>query len=210
MSRAAIVPNPARLNMRPVELITDRAKRYRANANPPPGPRRCNFCTSRKNVDIDHVTGDEAQGSPRDLIYLCRRCNASKAHVQARANIGKRTAQYNPSPAPSFQQFLNAALILRGDQPGDAHKATGIIWRTSPAQRVRYAERIEQARRNPETPTFQQYAFAVSQQQHSGAHGEAGAIIHATPPELRSEYARKIAAGKRTRRHSEQMDAVPF
>lgn len=208
MSRAAIVPNPARRNMRPVELITDRAKRYRANANPPPGPRRCNFCSSRKNVDIDHVSGDEADGSPRNLIYLCRSCNASKGTVQTAANIGKRTAQYNPAPAPTFSQFVNAALVLRGDDPGDARKATGVIWRTSPAQRVRYAERIEQARRNPETPTFAQYAYAVSQQQHSGAHGEAGAVIHATPPELRSEYARKIAASKR--RKARTAEAVPF
>lgn len=47
-------------------------------------------------------------------------------------------------------------------------------------------------------PTFQQYAWAVAQ--HSrGAHDEGGAIIHATPVDLRSEYARRIAGVKRER-----------
>jgi hypothetical protein len=55
-------------------------------------------------------------------------------------------------------------------------------------------------------PTFEQYAFAVTQGQRkeyvrgegwvSGAHDEAGAIIHATPKHKRIEYARRIAAGK--------------
>jgi hypothetical protein len=65
---------------------------------------------------------------------------------------------------------------------------------------------------NPaEPPTFAQYAWAVSNgNRHQyikghgwepGDHDEAGAIIHATPPELRSEYAQRIAASaKRTRR----------
>jgi hypothetical protein len=60
-------------------------------------------------------------------------------------------------------------------------------------------------------PTFQQYAWAVSTGERdeyqtssrhaAGAHDEAGAIIHATPKHLRSEYARRIAsAARRTRR----------
>lgn len=291
--KAAAVPNPARRTMRPVNLITDRAKRYRANATPPPGPKRCNFCTSRRNVDIDHISGDEADGRPRNLIYLCRRCNAAKGNVQTRGNIGKRTRQYNPgqqlrsaqtfflSPtlkgptvrvparaplarvmeragtrkaprlliesvsvndrpaygwidadqlesrtlfnpahAPTFAQFVNAALVLRGDETGNAAHATEVILATPPARRLDYANRIEKARRNPEVPTFAQYAFAVSQQtgRHyirgqgftEGDHGEAGAIIHATPRELRSEYARKIAASKRSKARTAYADAVPF
>ena len=48
-------------------------------------------------------------------------------------------------------------------------------------------------------PTFQQYAWAVTQQQHSGAHGEAGAVIHATPKSKRIDYARRIADLKASR-----------
>jgi hypothetical protein len=44
--------------MKPAAEITDRAKRYRANQNQPPGPRRCNFCGDAKNIDVDHIGGE--------------------------------------------------------------------------------------------------------------------------------------------------------
>jgi hypothetical protein len=50
-------------------------------------------------------------------------------------------------------------------------------------------------------PSFAQYAWAVSQQQHSGEHGEAGTVIHATPKSKRIEYARRIADLKSSRRN---------
>jgi hypothetical protein len=49
-------------------------------------------------------------------------------------------------------------------------------------------------------PTFGQYCWAVSQQRHSGEHGEAGAVIHATPKSKRIEYAGRIADIKRGER----------
>ena len=58
-------------------------------------------------------------------------------------------------------------------------------------------------------PTFNQYAWAVSQQQHSGDTGEAGAIIHATPAAKRSEYARRILA-KRWGSGRRSREEVPF
>jgi hypothetical protein len=66
-------------------------------------------------------------------------------------------------------------------------------------------------------PSYEQYAWAVANQQHSGEHGGAGAIIHATPAELRSEYARRIAAkargtkrarAERLRRLKEERDRI--
>jgi len=48
-------------------------------------------------------------------------------------------------------------------------------------------------------PTFSQYCWAVSQQQHSGEHGAAGAMIHATPKSKRIEYAQRIADLKGSR-----------
>lgn len=54
-------------------------------------------------------------------------------------------------------------------------------------------------------PSFEQYAWAVSQQRHSGEHGEPGAIIHSTPRSKRIEYARRIADIKAGRRSE-----VPF
>lgn len=53
-------------------------------------------------------------------------------------------------------------------------------------------------------PTFQQYAWAVSNHER-GAHDEGGAIIHATPRSKRIDYAGRIADIKRDRRGE-----VPF
>lgn len=175
--------------------VTDRAKRYRAQKNQPPGPRVCNFCGSRKNVDVDHITGNEADGEPEDLIYLCRSCNVSKGVVQARNRIGVRTMQFNPRKIPSFTEFQNSAAILVGVRKGDAAKATATIRATPPGKRAEYAQR---AAKNP-PPDFRQYVRGVVMHQR-GAHDEGGTIIHATPPALRSEYAREIAALKASRR----------
>jgi hypothetical protein len=87
-SMTATVPNPATRSLRPVHLITDRAKRYRANRTPPPGPRVCAWCKSKKNVGIDHIDGDESNGHPKNLQWLCKRHNAEKAVAQIRAGIG--------------------------------------------------------------------------------------------------------------------------
>lgn len=225
--------------MKPAAEITDRAKRYRAHQNRPAGPKRCTLCSSRRNVDIDHITGDEADGEPENLMWLCRPCNARKAIAQLRNKIGIRTRQYNPRRAPGFKEFQNAGLILTGLVPGDVAEATAVIYQTPPETRLEYAERIEalnpfrsEAQRrkffamagrgeisqatldkwrretrgkilNP-VPTFKQYAFAASIHQR-GAHDEGGEIIHATPPAVRSLYARRIAAIKRSRAGS-----VPF
>ena len=132
--------------MKPAAELTDRAKRYRANRNPPPGPRRCNFCAARRNVDVDHITGDETDEEPANLMYLCRSCNGRKAVTQKRNRIGVRTRQFNPAQrAATFGQFKNAAAVLLGVTPGDAAEATELIRATPSKTRTRYADRIEQA-----------------------------------------------------------------
>lgn len=186
--------------MKAARNITDRAKRYRANRNPPPGPKRCAFCASRQNVDIDHVTGDESDDAPENLMYLCRPCNTRKGITQARNRIGVRTQQYNPQRVPTFAQFKQSAAVLLGIAPGDAGEATAAIRAIPPKTRATYAAKIAA---NP-APTYAQYAHGVSIHQR-GAHDEGGVIIHATPPALRSRYARQIARTKR-QRHGE----VPF
>lgn len=180
--------------MKPIETITDRAKRYRAQRNRPAGPRRCNFCASRQNVDVDHITGDESDGAAVDLIYLCRKCNASKAIQQARSRIGIRTRQYNPARM-TYAGFQRAAAILTGRIDGDVAAATAYIRSATAEQRRQFSDRTAA---NPD-PTFSQYAFGVSIHRR-GERDEGGAIIHATPPAMRSEYARRIAEIKRGRR----------
>lgn len=221
--------------LKPAAAITDRAKRYRANRNPPPGPRRCTFCARRKNIDIDHVTGDESDDSPANKMYLCRPCNTAKGITQARNHIGRRTMQFNPViRIPTFAEFKHHAAVLLGVAEGDPAKATAAIHATPPEKRAEYSGKIEQA--NPFKSDAQRRKFfamasrgEISQatlkkfmagnpaaptyaqygfavaSHQRGAHDEGGAIIHATPPALRRKYAGQIAATKRARRGS-----VPF
>jgi hypothetical protein len=140
---------------KPVSQITDRAKRYRAQQNVK-GPKRCVFCGSTKDLGVSHLDGNESNGEPSNLAWVCRRHNAILGHAFKRIGAGVRTRQYNPP------------------------KVKGV-------------------------PTFSQYAWAVSQQRHSGEHGEPGSIIHATPRHKRIEYARRIAELKGQRRGE-----VPF
>lgn len=180
--------------------VTDRAKRQRANRIRLPGRRICNFCGRRKNIDVDHITGNESEGEAENLIYLCRSCNVTKGIIQARNRIGVRTRQYNPQPRSSFRDFRNAARVLQGMRTGDAAHATAVIRATPPEKRAEYAEQLA---RNP-APDFKQYVRAVVIHQR-GVHDEGGRIIHATPPQLRSQYAREIASIKAGRRGE-----VPF
>lgn len=187
--------------MRTVNNLTDRAKRYRATRNSPPGERRCTFCASRRNIDVDHIDGDEGNNAPENKMFLCRSCNVAKGIVQARNRIGIRTMQYNPQRVPTFAQFKQHALVLLGLEKGDAGRSTAAIIATPPETRAKYSAMIEKA--NPAAPTYAQYARAVSI--HSrGSHDEGGKIIHATPPGLRHRYALQIARTKK------QRGEVPF
>jgi hypothetical protein len=77
--------------------VTDRALRYRANAEPPSGPRQCGFCGSRDNVEVGHVNGHEEDGEPENLIWTCRSCNVHASNTLRNAGLGRPTNQYNPS-----------------------------------------------------------------------------------------------------------------
>ena len=91
--------------------ITDRAKRYRANAPGccPPPPRRCARCASTRFVVVDHKDGDESNGSPGNLRWLCKSCNTKLGKAMARAGMGKRTRQYNPA-ARTLAQYAEAVM----------------------------------------------------------------------------------------------------
>jgi len=190
---------------KPASQITDRAKRYRAQRNQPHGPKRCNFCWTRENIDIDHISGDESDAEPENLFYLCRSCNTRKGVQQARNRIGIRTRQYNPRRRRSLKAYRNAAMVLIGIEPGDVAEATEIVRSTPPEIRPAYAQAMSQLnpinQLNPPVPTFAQYAHGISIHRR-GAIDEGGAIIHATPPAVRSRYARQIARIKAERKGS--------
>lgn len=110
------------------------------------------------------------------------------------------------NPAAGVAHWENAVKVLRGEKPGSAFSAARTIRSTPVSRRYQYLDRMMRA--NPSVPTFAQYAFAVSTHER-GAHDEGGAIIHATPKKLRSEYAERIADVKRGRGTGRKSE-VPF
>jgi len=135
---------------KPVELITDRAKRYRANQAMPGVPRRCVYCGSPDPRDIDHVDGNEANNNPANLVYACRSCNAKKGVVFARAGRGIRTRQFNPAGkgATSLGQWVQAVLALRGEASTmSLPAAVRMVQETPPARRSAFAAEIWRRRR---------------------------------------------------------------
>lgn len=103
-----------------MELITDRAKRYRASANPPPGPRQCHYCGTKRNVEVEHVDGFEANTEPENLTWACRACNTRKGIVFRNAGFGRRTRQFNP-----HYSFSAAAAGLAGRRAGARARKAG-------------------------------------------------------------------------------------
>lgn len=146
------VPNPANLS--------DRALRYRANAEPPAGPKQCGFCGSKKNIEVGHINGREEDGKPENLIWTCRSCNVLAGNTLRKAGIGRLTVQYNPADgAKSVGQWLNAvgAIIpheypdrnigLRAASTMSVRDAVAMIRATSQSKRREFAAKLR--RRNP-------------------------------------------------------------
>ena len=92
---------------------------------------------------IDHKDGDESNGSPINLRWLCKSCNTRLGLRMARTGAGRRTRQYNPG-AYTLAQYTEAALQhTRG-----AHDAGGkIIHETPKEKRQEFAAEIWRRRR---------------------------------------------------------------
>lgn len=76
---------------------TDRAKRYKANRDIQDDPKSgCLFCGSKRNLTVDHLSGDESDSDPRNLVWACKSCNTRKGAAFRKAGIGRLTHQYNP------------------------------------------------------------------------------------------------------------------
>lgn len=101
------------------------------------------MCGSVRNLVIDHIDGDESNGAPRNLRWLCKACNTRLGIVAARAGIGKRTRQHNPG-AGNLAQYVQAALAHRRG----AHDEGGrIIHETPKEKRQEFAAQIWRRRR---------------------------------------------------------------
>lgn len=142
--------------LRPVGEISDRAKRYRANssANLPPGEKRCGFCLSKNNVIVGHLNGVEDDGSPDNLMYTCRKCNAQQAALLKREGLGKRIQQKNPGrkrgQMPMRQlraAYAEAIMVMRGRADGDVVKAVEFIRSVPPEVRSQFTARTWKMRK---------------------------------------------------------------
>lgn len=139
--------------------VTDRAYRYRANANPPPGPKICHFCGADKGIMVAHVNGKEEDNRRQNQAHTCRSCNVLMSNIMARAGQGRKTRQYNPQGASSYAQYVRLILIMRGEIDGDGTtpaEARDAIEATPADKRSEYAHRIWQTRRKRHGPTGRQ------------------------------------------------------
>jgi hypothetical protein len=94
------IHNPATGQLQAIELITDRAKRYRAQQANQQTEKRCIYCGQPGGrLDNEHINGRESDAAPENLAYSCRPCNTTKGAYLLKEGIGERTAQYNPTRA---------------------------------------------------------------------------------------------------------------
>jgi hypothetical protein len=131
--------------------VTDRALRYRANASPPPGPKICALCGSKRNVEVGHIDGHEENHSADNLFWTCRRCNVRSANTLRKAGLGRKTRQRNPphtKGAESLGQWLMAVTAMRGESDAmSVAAAVALIRATPPEKRSEFAQQIWVRRR---------------------------------------------------------------
>lgn len=147
-------PAPVKVRIRP--MVTDRALRYRANANPPEGEKRCCLCGSKRNVEVGHVNGHEEDNTTANKFWTCRACNVRSANTLRKAGRGRKTRQYNPRediyavgrPAKSLGQWLLAVNSMKGlSEEMSLDDAVAMIRATPAATRSKFAKEIWRKRR---------------------------------------------------------------
>ena len=131
-----IILNPSK----PVEQITDRAKRYRAQQNVP-GPKRCVVCNGNRDMQVMHLSGDESDGDKKNLAWGCRSCNGKLSAAWKRIGSPVRTQQFNPAgkAIPTFQQY---AWAVANHERGAHDEGGAVIHATPRFKRIEYAKRI--------------------------------------------------------------------
>lgn len=146
---ALYVPNPSCGGRKPVELISDRAKRYRANSPDcrPDGPQVCMICASAAG-DVMHLDGNESNLNPDNLAWGCRSCNTRLGKLFSKLGKGVKTRQYNPGGgAQSLGAWLSAINIAKYGAAGDLAAAVQTIRDTPAADRARYQAQAWSARK---------------------------------------------------------------
>jgi hypothetical protein len=203
---------------KPVEYISDRAKRYRAHSPGcrPKGPKVCFQCGSRRNVVPDHKDSDESNGRRSNLRWACKSHNTILGKKMAREGRGVRTRQYNPGHNP--YRYIEAYGSGYSSKPRSGKYA---LWEKPEtggrARRVGTAQNQEEAYaflegapirkkrivlpaqrslfglgKNPGGATNLAQYVQAAMDHVRGSHDAAGAILHATPKSKRREFAKEI------------------
>ena len=144
----ALVPvqftNPA--GRRPAADITDRAKRYRAQAAIEQPDKRCIYCgKTPERPMVDHIDGREDNSAAENLAYACRSCNTKKGAHYAKNGMGRRTRQFNGrrqggKGIRNLAQFIQAIQAVKGEGAQmELFEASELLKATPPAERSRWA-----------------------------------------------------------------------
>lgn len=170
----------------PKPKVTDRALRYRANANPPKGPKQCLWCGSKKNVEVGHLDGHEENNKPENLHWTCRSCNTALGAAFKKLGIGRRTRQYNPAGAETLGQWLNAVQSLKGESGGtmDLDAAVEMVRYTSPVKRSEFAREIWAKRRQAYGPTGRRNPEETAADMYEKFHGKPSERIDVVEEEV--------------------------
>ena len=126
--------------------------RYRASSEAcrPAEPKVCAFCGATENVDVHHIDGHEEHTEAVNLVWACRSCNVRAATAMARAGLGRKTVQFNPTSqdAKSLAQWVTAVRSMKGEVAHmDTAAAVEMIRATPPERRSEFAQRIWEIRR---------------------------------------------------------------
>lgn len=188
------IPNPGAGGT--IAAVTDRALRYRAAKNPPPGPRICHYCGAGESIDVEHVDGLEENTAPENLTYACRSCNTVKGLAFRDAGMGRATRQFNPprrGAVASLAAWKNEVSSLMGLGPHKPAAAIRAVQATPHAKRTAFARQLARRReKNPGATSNHQY-FTAIQIMRGVQPGDVAAsrqIIDDTPAWQRSEWTR--------------------
>lgn len=213
--------------------VTDRARRYRANADGarPPAPKVCVLCWSkgRGGMQVHHIDGDESNGGPENLVWCCRSCNQLADAVLKGAGLGRPTEQFNGS-AGKLERFAEVTQTLRGDTVGHVSAAVRALQAIGQLARQRLAAEMggARARRNPAgakrgVPSAAQFAWATEWicrradekkgrcvRSYDEDTKAAVDIIRRTPATVRREYASAAGSSPKTSGGRGRQGVVPF
>jgi hypothetical protein len=92
---------------------------------------------------VDHQDGDEWNGAPDNLRWLCKSCNTRLGLAMARAGIGRRTRQCNPG-ALTLPDYMDA---ITQHSRGQYDAGGEIIHDTPKEKRQEFAAEIWRRRR---------------------------------------------------------------